>query len=120
MFRPLLTLAVTSTAVLLSSPHSAIAQPGGDVPGMEFNVVKGQPCSERSKYVYGRDAAGELLACHGSADPVFRWDGPLTGPLMGVQTVGTACAMWGAGGISYAQSPDGYPLSCASGEWGRI
>lgn len=119
MLRRLLMFSSAWLPVLVLPIGPAAALPG-DVPGMESNAAPGQPCSERSKFVYGRDVNGNLLACHGSADPVFRWDGPLSGPLMGVQAIGTACTIWGASGLSYAQSPDGYPLSCASGKWLRI
>ena len=94
----------------------AFAQPESDVPGMRHDPVRGQPCSNYGKYVFGRDQKGRLFSCHGGPKG-FMWDGPLDWPLRGIQKEGTSCT-----GYAYAQSPDGFALSCytSDGIWGRI
>lgn len=92
--------------------------PQASFTGVEANVIGGQPCGAREKYVFGRDVDGNLMACHWAqyAD-TFLWDGPLQGSLVGVREPGMQCL---AGETSYAQSPDGYPLACsADGAWAR-
>lgn len=98
----------------------AAAQPDGTVPGMDYTAVSGQPCGNRGSYVFGRGANGEVLACHWSQpNQDYLWDGPLQGPLMGVKYIGTPCTTAGAI-VAYAQSPEGYPLTCSWGQWERI
>lgn len=114
-------LAVVVAALNLGPPiFVAGAGPDADVPGMEYQVSSGQPCSERETFVFGRDSSGGLLACHWIQpyDGYF-WDGPLSGSLNGTRTIGALCANLSRG-VAYAQSPEGYPLGCNDGKWSRI
>lgn len=88
-----------------------------DVPGMRHDPVRGQPCGNYGKYVFGRDQNGGLYSCHYDGRSSNVWDGPLDWPLRGVQKEGTRCA-----GNAYAQSPDGFALSCSTLDnvWARI
>lgn len=105
-------------SIAMATP--ATAQPDGTVPGMDYTAVSGQPCGNRATHVFGLGPNGEVLACHWfQTNQDYLWDGPLSGPLMGVKNIGAPCTTAGAS-IAYAQSPDGYPLSCSWGEWGRI
>jgi len=111
---------VLAFAICSIAPPVVVAQPSGDVPGMDYYAADGVPCGRRGTYVFGRDQTGALLACHwNNPAKAFTWDGPLSGPLEGVQREGTGCTTYGAS-IAYAQTPDGYPLSCQWGQWGRI
>ncbi len=109
------------TAAAPAHPARAAA---ADVPGMNFSAVSGQPCTAKptsggpDRYVFGRGRNGGLFACH--SHNAYRWDGPLDGQLQGVQRDGASCTPL-ASGTAYAQSPDGFPLSCGfTGTWGVV
>lgn len=104
---------IVSAAVALSvaSAFAASADPAAgenDVPRMQFNAVLGSPCGNSGRYIFGRAANGQPLACV-AFDGSGTW--VLSAPLHGIQRVGDSCSGDGA-----AQTPDGRPLMCVYGQ----
>lgn len=95
------------TAAVVGAPGVAMAAPAGetDVPNMQFNVAQGAPCSNWQRYIFGRTASGQAVACV-NLDGQGRW--AMSSPLRGVQQIGTPCGHSDAA----AQSPDGRGLVC--------
>lgn len=116
-----LRLGLSMVAAIVASAVAPSAVAAADLPGIDTGAVSGQPCGNRMTFAFGRDVNGNLMGCHWDQPAgTFLWDGPLSGPLMGLQDVGAPCT-GPSGRTSYAQAPDGYPLSCSPpGSWGRI
>jgi hypothetical protein len=78
-----------------------------DVPDMSYGVEVGTPCSNFHRYIFGRTASGQAVACVSSDGSSGTW--VLSSPLRGVQQIGTPCP---PGQDAAAQSPDGVGLMC--------
>jgi len=90
-------------------PQQAPAAALADVPGMVSGAALGQQCSNTERFIFGKAATGETMACLANSGT---WVG--ASKLYGVQSIGTPCG----GGSGAAQAPDGTPLICsAAGGW---
>ena len=120
MFRELF-LASVALGGALAIAQSATAAPSynGDVPGMAQNVRLGDACTSWDRFIFGRGAEGQPMACHWINNQIYipgGWDSPPEGvgfwvyspKLYGVQTPGSPCP----GSQAAAQSPDGLPMLC--------
>jgi hypothetical protein len=107
----------------------------GDVPNMVYDGALSAPCYRWDRFVFGRGAGGEALACRFIPNLSYvGMDRPPPGTgfwvisdrLYGVQEVGSPCP----GPRSAAQSPDGLPMRCLGeqgwqagilkvGDWGN-
>jgi hypothetical protein len=113
MFRALVVMASIVTAALTVTPPAS-AEPV--VPGMKDDAVLGEPCDNTTRFVFGTNASGAVLACGSPSDP-GHWV-QIAG-LLGVREIGTPCHSEvvsvnprGAGWTA-AQSPEGDPLFCS-------
>jgi hypothetical protein len=102
--------------VVPALPAPGLAPPVtfADVPQMISGAVLGGPCMNFERYIFGKDANGETLACVAFGGTEGQW--VASAPLQGVQQIGTACTNASGGGA--AQSPDGTPLVCVDGHGG--
>jgi hypothetical protein len=113
MFRAsFVTAGVVAAAFAMASP--AMADP--PVPGMKTDAVLGEPCYNTSRFIFGTNASGAILACGAPGKP-GQWV-QIAG-VIGVRTIGTPCHSdvvsvnpRGAGWTA-AQSPEGVPLVCS-------
>lgn len=118
-----LTVAAALAAAAISTGPAAVADPSSsdnnpgrystDVPNMVYDVTLNQPCTNISRFVFGRGPAGEALQCHyipNQYPPVYKPNGYWIAsyPLYGVQEIGSPCPDPHAA----AQAPDGRPLLC--------
>lgn len=79
------------------------------VPYVARNVVSGQAChSTATHYVFGLDPAGRTMLC----PTLNKWTASEL-PLIGVRSASAPCGE--TKGV--AQSVDGQPMSCISGQW---
>jgi hypothetical protein len=121
MFRELFAAAAIAGAVVALAPAAAAApdtdypdNPGHystDVPGMAYDVHRGEPCYSWDRNVYGRGPGGEPLQCKyipNQWPPVDTGFWTSTYALHGVQDIGSPCP----GPQAAAQAPDGRPLLC--------
>ena len=114
MIRALLVASAIAATTITTAPSAGA---DSDVPGMHYDAVPNQPCSNWKQYIFGRGPHGETLACvnsHGSG----LWSS--AAPLQGVRQIGSPCRADTAGtGSGTAQSPDGLPLLCddAGNRW---
>ncbi|MCV7400936.1 hypothetical protein H7K24_12310 [Mycobacterium fragae] len=100
--------AAIASLTLGVAPISAADVPDEtDVPGMTYGVEVGAPCSNFHRYIFGRTASGQAVACVSSDGSSGNW--VLSSPLSGVQQIGTPCP---PGQDAAAQSPDGVGLMC--------
>ena len=96
---------VIGTAIAAAAICTAPIAAADDVPGMDYNAVRSAACQTNGfLYIFGRGPSGETLAC------VYgRWQ--MSAPLVGVREIGAPC-----NGELTAQSPDGRPLICVTGQ----
>lgn len=98
-------LACGVVAAPMASAGDASASPeceGLDcAPYVTLDVAAGEPCTERTRYVFGYDSSGGTLVCTGEG----KWEQAV--PLQGVRTSNAPCE-----GKGTAQTPDGSPLTC--------
>ena len=82
-----------------------------DVPGINYDAHLAGPCDRWDREVFGRGPGGETLQCKyipNQWPPVYTGFWVASGPLQGVQQVGSTCP-----NPQYvAQSPDGLPMVC--------
>lgn len=105
--------AAAAIAAALCGAPAALADPpdrDGDVPGMNYNAILGDPCVSWERYIFGRGPDSEPLACITSDGVTGVWVASM--PLAGVEQIDAPCQA----GLA-AQSPDGRPLIC-TGETG--
>jgi hypothetical protein len=100
------------TAGLMLGTGAASAGPGtcdgaGCVPYVNHTAKAGGSCNQATRYNFGMDASGNVLACSSHSQWIT------SPPLVGVRTPRSPCG--DAAGV--AQSPDGVPLKCDSGVW---
>ena len=112
MIRGLSIGAVIAAAAFGAAATLSADPPSGeiDVPGMVYGAALGAPCSNSDRYIFGRSASGQAMACISDGAESGQW--VKSAPLYGVQQVGAACS----GGDGAAQSPDGRGLVCAMNE----
>lgn len=92
------------------APLSGNSGASSTIPGITLGVATGQPCTNTEKYIFGVSTAGQPMACGHALDGGGIW-GPAI-PLVGVRAPGSPLTEALA-----AQSPDGLPLVCGSGQW---
>jgi hypothetical protein len=97
---------VIGTAMAAAAICTAPIAAADDVPGMDYNAVRGAPCQTNGSFIFGRGPSGETLAC-----AYGRWQ--MSSPLVGVREIGAPCD---AGAGQAAQSPEGRPLVCVTGQ----
>lgn len=95
----------------MMSAGGASASPSCDgldcAPYVARDVVAGEACVERTRYIFGFDSSGGTLICTGEG----KWVQSV--PLVGVRFSGASCD----GIKGTAQSPDGAPLTCDGQAW---
>ncbi|KXW78905.1 hypothetical protein [Mycolicibacterium phlei] len=105
-------LACGFVAAPMVTAATAPASPGycdgaACIPYLDRSAVAGGPCTPKTRYNFGLDAAGNTLACSG--DRVW----VASAPLVGIRTNRLPCG----DETGVAQTPDGIPLSCREGAW---
>jgi hypothetical protein len=103
-------------ACLAAAPWAAADpdNPGliGPVPGLVQNAVRGAPCSNYDRYIFGKTATDQWLACRPVPGGGGRWNASIS--VIGVRQLGALCGLAPSVNVA-AQSPDGQPLFCDNG-----